>query len=209
MSNPQPPLTSANLGGSLTRDEDAEARSSNALETERLIVRLYEPNDAPFVLDTYSRWDVQRFLGPAPEVMQSIEEASSAIERWRSISNANPLLGIWAITLRNGENVGTVPFEVAPLSSEQRPRPLSNDHEIGWHLHPKHWGHGYATEAAGAVLRRAFAAGVGQVVALVHPENHPSKQVATRLGMEYKGVTNRYYSVAAELYVAKPAPGGT
>ena len=70
-----------------------------------------------------------------------------------------------------------------------------------WHLHPKHWGHGYATEAAAAVLRRAYAAGVAEVVALIHPENERSKQVAMRLGMEYQG---RYYSDEAELYLAKP-----
>ena len=182
------------------------ATSTSPFETERLIVRLYEPNDAPFILDMYSRWEVQRFLGPAPKPMQSIEEAHSAIERWRGISNSNPVLGIWAITLRNGEHVGTIPLEMAPLSSEQKPGPLSDDHEIGWHLHPKHWGHGYATEAAAAVLQRAYAAGVAEVVALIHPENERSKQVAMRLGMEYKGVTSRYYSVEAELYLAKPTP---
>lgn len=153
----------------------------------------------------YSRWDVQRFLGPAPNPIQSIEEAFSTIERWRGISNSNSMLGIWAITLRNGDRVGTVPLEMAPLSSEQTPRPLSGDHEIGWHLHPKHWGHGYATEAAAAVLGRAYAAGVAEVIALIHPENERSKRVAARLGMEYKGVTSRYYSVDAELYLAKPA----
>ena len=181
------------------------ATPTRVFETERLIVRLYEPNDARFVLDMYSRWDVQRFLGPAPKPMRSIEEASSAIDRWRSVSNSNPVLGIWAITLPNGEHVGTIPLELAPLSSGQKSEPLSGDHEIGWHLHPKHWGHGYATEAAAAVLRRAFAAGVAEVMALIHPENQRSKKVAVRLGMEYKGVTSRYYSVEAELYVAKPA----
>ena len=182
----------------------AASADLTVFETERLIIRLYEPNDAPFILDMYSRWDVQRFLGPAPKPMQSIEEASNAIARWRGISDSNPLLGIWAITLRNGEHVGTIPLEFAPLSSEQNPAPLSGDYEIGWHLHPKHWGHGYAREAAAAALRRAFASGVAEVVALMHPENVRSQQVAVRLGMEYKGVTSRYYSVAAELYVARP-----
>jgi RimJ/RimL family protein N-acetyltransferase len=180
------------------------ATSNGALETNRLIVRRYEPSDAPFVLDMYSRWDVVRFLGPAPKIMHDIEEASSAIERWRSISDSNPVLGRWAMTLRNGEKVGTVLLKMAPLSSEQVPAPLSGDHEIGWHLHPEHRGHGYATEAASAVLRRAFAGGVADVIALVHPENERSKQVAARLGMEYMGVTTRYYSVAADLYLARP-----
>ena len=180
------------------------ARFSSVFDTERLIVRMYEGGDAPFVLDMYSRWDVQRFLGPTPKAMQSIAEASDAIERWRGISNSNPVLGIWAITLRSSELVGTVLLEMAPLSSDQRPRPLSDDYEIGWHLHPMHWGCGYATEAAAGVLRRAFAAGVGEVIALIHPENERSKRVAARLGMVYQGLTSRYYSVEAPLYLARP-----
>lgn len=178
--------------------------STDVVETERLILRHYEPSDAAFILDMYSRWDVQRFLGPAPKLMQSIEEAFSTIERWRGISKSDPRLAIWAITLHNGEHVGTIPLEMAPLSSEQRPGPLSSDHEIGWHLHPRHWGRGYATEAAAAVLQRAYAADIAKVMALIHPENERSKQVAARLGMEYKGVTSRYYSVQAELYLARP-----
>jgi RimJ/RimL family protein N-acetyltransferase len=136
-------------------------------------------------------------------MMQTLEEASRAIERWLAISDANPLLGHWAITLPGGEIVGTIVLEMAPLSSDVRPWPLSDDHEIGWHLHPMHWGRGYATEAAAGTLRRAFAAGVSEVIALIHPENEPSKRVAARLGMEYQGITNRYYSVDAPCYVAR------
>lgn len=34
-------------------------------------------------------------------------------------------------------------------------------------LHPEHWGRGYAIEASAAVLRRAFAAGVPEVIAII------------------------------------------
>ncbi|MCQ6272976.1 GNAT family N-acetyltransferase [Pseudarthrobacter sp. R1] len=36
------------------------------LETERLVLRQWEPEDADFVLDLYSRWAVQRFIGNHP-----------------------------------------------------------------------------------------------------------------------------------------------
>ena len=59
-------------------------------ETDRLLVRPYEPDDAPFVLDMYSRWDVQRFLGAAPKPLQSVDEANTAIHRWHSVSDQTP-----------------------------------------------------------------------------------------------------------------------
>lgn len=174
-------------------------------ETDRLFVRLYEPEDGPFVLDMYSRMDVQRFLGTSPKPMQSIDEATAAIQRWRSVSDANPLLGVWAVAQRSGEPVGTVMLKMAPLSSDQKPLPLSDDHEVGWHLHPQYWGHGYATEATSGVLRRAFLAGIEDVVAVILPANVASKRVAERLRMEYLGLTERYYSAVADLYVARSA----
>lgn len=173
---------------------------SAVFETDRLLVRPYEPGDAPFVLDMYSRWEVQQFLGHSPRPLEKIEEATAAIQRWRGISESNPLLGIWAVTLRTGEPVGTVMLKMAPLSASQQPLPLSDDYEVGWHLHPRHWGHGYASEATVGALRRAFAAGVGEVVALIHPANERSKLVAQRVGMKHADLTDRYYSMQAELY---------
>ena len=172
-------------------------------ETDRLIVRPFEPEDAPFVFDMYSRWDVQRFLGPAPRPVATIDEAAAAIQRWRAVSEPNPLLGFWAVLLQTGEPVGTVLLKLAPLSSEHKPLPPSNEHEVGWHLHPRHWGHGYATEAAMGALQRAHDAGIDEVIALIRPDNKRSQQVAERLGMQHQGVTNRYYSMDADLYMAK------
>ena len=179
--------------------------SAAVFETKRLVVRRYELTDTPFVLDMYSRWDVQQFLGPAPRPIASIDEAAAAIQRWRAISEPNSLLGFWAIVLRTGEQVGTVMLKLAPLSSEQKPPPLSDDYEVGWHLHPQYWGHGYATESTMGALQRAYDAGVDEVLALIHPDNKRSKQVAERLGMQHQGVTHRYYSMDADLYVARAA----
>lgn len=174
---------------------------ASVYETDRLMIRMYEPEDATFVLDMYSRWEVQRFLGSAPKPLGSLEEASASIQRWRSVSEGNPLLGIWAVTLRSGEPVGTVLLKLAPLSSDQRPMPLSAEHEVGWHLHPARWGNGYATEAAGGAMNRAFDAGISEVIAVVLPGNEQSQRVAERLGMKHTGLSDRYYSVTAHLYV--------
>lgn len=164
---------------------------------------MYEPDDVAFVFDMYSRWDVQRFLGPAPRPHQTPDDSTEAIQRWRSVSDPNPLVGVWAVALKNGPLVGTVLLKLAPLSSEMRPMPLSDDYEVGWHLHPQHWGHGYATEAAAGALRRAYDAGLSDVIAIIVPDNLRSKRVAERIGMEPSGLTNRYYSMDAELFVGR------
>ena len=56
--------------------------------------------------------------------------------------------------------------------------------EIGWTLHPDFRGRGYATEAASAVLRRAFAElGLHRVIAELDPRNDASIALCRRLGM--------------------------
>jgi RimJ/RimL family protein N-acetyltransferase len=81
--------------------------------------------------------------------------------------------------------------------------------EVGWHLHPDSWGHGFATEAARAVLDRAFADGLDEAIAVVRPGNAPSVAVCLRLGMEPLGTTDRYYGTELELFrLRSPHPGG-
>lgn len=56
--------------------------------------------------------------------------------------------------------------------------------EIGWTFHPDFRGRGYATEAASAVLSRAFAElGLHRVIAELDPRNDASIALCRRLGM--------------------------
>ena len=56
--------------------------------------------------------------------------------------------------------------------------------EVGWRLRRDAWGKGYATEGGRAALAHGFGVlGLGEIIALVHPENTRSAGVATRLGM--------------------------
>ena len=60
--------------------------------------------------------------------------------------------------------------------------------EVGFILHPDHWGRGLATEALGAVLDRAFRVhGLLSVIADVDPRNTASLRLLTRLGFQETG----------------------
>jgi RimJ/RimL family protein N-acetyltransferase len=60
--------------------------------------------------------------------------------------------------------------------------------ELGFHVRPEFWGHGYATEAAGAVIEYAFSnLKVRRLFAGHNPKNAASKRVLAKLGFTYAG----------------------
>ncbi len=190
-----------------------------SLETERLVLRQWEPEDAGFVLDLYSRWEVQRFIGNPPQVMRDLAEAQERIHTWRNIHQqpmAHSSHGIWAVQLKapaqcrkSGTRpplVGTLLLKSIPASGESLPLQPSGDTEIGWHFHPHHWGNGYATEAAAAVLAHALASGLQKVVAVTAPANTASQKVCLRIGLKHLGQTARYYNFVCELFEAQASP---
>lgn len=63
--------------------------------------------------------------------------------------------------------------------------------EIGWRLAAAHWGRGYASEAAQAVLDFGFdTVGLDEIVAFTVPDNQRSRAVMRRLGMTHDGAAD-------------------
>ncbi len=175
------------------------------LSTNRLNLRRWDQDDADFVFDMYSRWDVKRFIGPTPRIMVERSEAVERISIWQGFDH--PVHGFWAVEIKaTGELAGTLLLKLIPASGESTALHPSEDTEIGWHFHPDYWGHGYASEAAAAALQHAFAGGLEKVVAVTSPENLASQRVCTRIGMTHAGPTSDYYNASCELFVST-APG--
>jgi RimJ/RimL family protein N-acetyltransferase len=176
-------------------------------ETDRLVVRQWTESDADIarVYDMLSRWEVARWLGAQPRALESEAEALAAVRRWRGRGSADGLHGIWAVDVRDtGVTAGSV--LVVPLPGvDHQP---TTDVEVGWHLHPDSWGHGYATEAARAAVDRVFAAGLPEIFAVIRAGNTASVAVARRLGMEPIGQrTDWYGGIALDTYrLAAPRP---
>ena len=184
--------------------------TSTVFETARLVVRPYTTSetDIDFLFDLYRRWEVQRYLGSVPKVMGSRTHAATMAARL-SEADASALCGAWAISRRDsGELLGTVLLKELPLLLKELPDAAGlaprHDVEVGWHLHPRAWGHGYATEAAEGALTRGFDAGLPEIIALTYKENLPSQAVCRRLGMIHVGETDRYYGTELELFRRSP-----
>jgi len=90
--------------------------------------------------------------------------------------------GLWAV-----EIPGVAPFAgFVGLATPRFDAHFTPCTEIGWRLGQEFWGHGYATEAAGAALVFGFhQLGLDQVVSFTAEMNHPSRRVMERIGMSH------------------------
>lgn len=155
-----------------------------SIETSRLLLRPYGHGDDARVLDILSRTEVIRWLGNPPFVpMPDLGAAHAWIDRWHARED---MPGDWARAVEvkeTGVVAGTV--LVAPL--ERVNGGYAGEHEVGWHLHPDSVGHGYATEAAEAVVGRVLAE-MDELWCGMYPDNEPSAEVARRVGLPELGV---------------------
>jgi ribosomal-protein-alanine N-acetyltransferase len=149
------------------------------LRTARLLLRRWrEPDLAPFAA-----------MNADPEVMEHYparltRAESDAFARRIEEGFREDGFGLWAIeTLADGSFIGYTglarPAFTAHFTSPARPAT-----EIGWRLARHAWGHGYATEAAHAVLGFAFGqAGLHEIVSFTAETNTRSQAVMRRIGM--------------------------
>ena len=168
-------------------------------ETERLIVREWsdDPADTARIFDIYRHWEVARWIG-MDEPLREPEQARTVITRWLARYEKNEhKYGPWAMQVKQtGAVAGTL--LLGPLPEPSDGSAGRGEVEVGWHLHPDAWGHGYATEAARVAVGRAFSAGVPGIFAVVRPGNEPSMAVCRRLGMRSIVLTSRWYDTELE-----------
>lgn len=159
--------------------------------TGRIVIRPWRVDEVDRFLDIYRRPEVVRWFASAPTLDR--QEAVGRIERNRAQFAADPRLGRWAVVERsNGIPAGTVILQRLPDGD--------GEVEIGWHLHPDSWGKGLASEAARALLDRAFEHGLEEVWAVTHLDNDRSVAVCNRIGMRLLGVTHRWYHVPSLMF---------
>ena len=142
------------------------------LTTGRLVLRPVTADDHAALLAHWTQPDVRRFLfdGAALSAAEVAETIGESIGDFAARG-----YGIWLIESGSGTGlVGTAGL-----------RPLEESGlEIFYSLTPGAWGHGYATEAARAVLEYGLGPlGLPEVLAEVDEGNAASVAVVKRLGM--------------------------
>jgi [ribosomal protein S5]-alanine N-acetyltransferase len=166
------------------------------LETDRLTLREFEPSD----LDPYAA-----MIGD-PETMRyyprpySRAEAESFIQgnlaRYRAYG-----FGVWVIEEKATRSfLGDCGLAISLVEGIP-------EVEVMWHVVRDRWREGIATEAARAACLHGFGpVGVRRIVALVRPENEPSKRVARKLGMEVEREV-LFHDLPHVLWVMGPPDG--
>lgn len=136
------------------------------LQTPRLVLRPFTPADWRAVHAYASDAAVMRYV---PGGAMSEEQARAFVR----VSGENAATGV--VLTAEDRLIGHLDFH--PWFAERI-------YEIGWVVHPRYHGQGYATEAALAMLRHGFETlGVHRIVATCQPENVASWRVMEKLGM--------------------------
>ena len=148
------------------------------LSTERLVLRPVTADDHVALLAHWTQPDVRRFLfdGAALSTAEVADTIADSIGDFAAGG-----YGIWIIELGSGAG----PVGTAQLVGTAGLRPLEDSGlEIFYSLAPGAWGHGYATEAAQAVVEYGLGPlGLPEVLAEVDEGNTASVAVVKRLGM--------------------------
>jgi ribosomal-protein-alanine N-acetyltransferase len=146
------------------------------LETDRLFIRPWTPADRPAFIALTEDPEVMRYVhGGQPYAEDEVDEWFT--RQARQLAEHDVCMGA-LIEKATGRLVGIAGTQ--PLGT-------TGNFEIGWWLARDVWGRGYATEAGGAAMRHVLETlGHKRVVAIIDPDNEPSKRVVGRLGMHYE-----------------------
>jgi RimJ/RimL family protein N-acetyltransferase len=139
------------------------------IRTEHLVLRRWTDADRPAFFDLNSDPVVMATIGPVMDRAQS-DGLMDRIEAGFDVRG----FGLWCVEL-DGTSIGftglTVPW-------------FRDGVEIGWRIRSAWWGHGYAPEAARAVLAVAFDdVGLDELISFTVATNHRSRRVMEKIGM--------------------------
>lgn len=159
------------------------------LETERLLLRRVDKNDAPEVFALRSNPETMKFI-PRP-LVENIDQALEHIQMINDkIENAEGIN--WAITLKGDP-------KLLGIIGHYRIKPEHYRAEIGYMLDPAHHGKGLITEAIKAVIAYGFdVMKLHSIEAIIDPDN-----IASATVLEKNGFVKEAHLRENELYNGK------
>jgi RimJ/RimL family protein N-acetyltransferase len=150
---------------------------TTVLATDRLILRTWRDSDREPFAAMNADPEVMRYFPSTLTREDSDRQVDRIVER-----TASRGFGFWAVEIPGvAEFAGFIGLSVPGFEA-----PFTPCVEIGWRLAFAHWGHGYASEAARAVLTYAWdPLGLAEVVSFTTAGNARSRAVMDRIGMRH------------------------
>jgi RimJ/RimL family protein N-acetyltransferase len=145
------------------------------LETERLILRTWTEADMDSFVEMSADLEIMQWLGG----VLTAEQARAYMDR-ANHSFATRRMGRFVLERKqDGRFIGS-----CGLMPGVETLPIAPYIDMGWRLARSAWGHGFATEAAAAVLRDGFERlKFEEITAITAETNRRSRAVMERLGM--------------------------
>lgn len=150
---------------------------NDVIETERLVLRPWRESD----LEPFAR------LNADPRVMEYFPSILSRKESDDLASRISSKLkeqgwGLWAVSILDVANfVGFIGLAEPSFHAHFTPAV-----EVGWRLCFDHWGKGYATEGAKAVLKHGFETlNFNEIVSFTTVQNMRSRRIMEKIGMHH------------------------
>jgi ribosomal-protein-alanine N-acetyltransferase len=151
------------------------AATTIVLTTERLILRRFVVDDAPFIFELLNDPSWLRFIGD--KGVKTLDDARDYIRRGPMAMYERVGFGLYLTERKEG----VIPIGMCGLIK----RDSLDDVDIGFAFLPEFRGQGYAHEAARAVLAYGKnTIGLKRVVAITSPDNASSARLLEKLGMK-------------------------
>jgi [ribosomal protein S5]-alanine N-acetyltransferase len=144
------------------------------VETERLRLRPYTFEDAPFIL---------RLLNEPSFIENIVDKGVRTLAQAEDYLRGGPMAmqaarghSLWCVELKDGTPIG-----MCGLIK----RDAFQDTDIGYAFLPEHTGRGYALEALQATLAFGRTLGLTRIIALVTPGNLRSERLLAKAGFTF------------------------
>src|SRR4051812_18407342 len=147
------------------------------VETERLLLRQFTPDDAEFILRLLN--EPSFIANIADRGVRTVEQAAAYLVGGPIRSYAEHGHGLWLVALKEA---AMQPIGMCGLLRREQ----FEDVDVGYAFLPEFWSRGYASEAARAALeygKREL--GLERIIALVAPHNAGSIRLLEKLGFAF------------------------
>ncbi len=147
------------------------------IETERLILRKFTIEDAPFMLELLNTPTWIRFIGDRN--VHSVEEAQQYLINGNIKNYSTHGFGFYLVAVKEtGESIGMCGLVK---------RDSLDDTDIGFAFLPQFIGKGYGFEAASATLIYAQnTLQLHKIIAIVNPDNADSIKLIKKIGLQFE-----------------------